>query len=250
MYAETITAQECGNRNNYKPLKIKTMSENQKQLTVHSQITMAELAKVENPAISIEQASVILRKTPKKNIKTRPAKGGGTWDYVTGVYVKKILNLAFGWDWSFEVKEYKIEPFFGQAYVLGRLTVNSNGKTIIKEQFGRVDIKFKKEPDRNGNRIPLDVGNDLKAATTDALKKCAAELGIASDVYAPAEFKEIEFNVPVVNNETSDWDKEQLRIKDFIINAKSINQLENLEINGVEMNQENWELLKQTKLNF
>ena len=35
------------------------------------------------------------------------------------------------------------------------------------------------------------MGNDLKAATTDALKKCASELGIASDIYAPNEFKAI-----------------------------------------------------------
>jgi hypothetical protein len=78
-------------------------------------------------------------------------------------------------------------------------------------QFGRVDIKFKKElafnedgtPKMTKNsrgqeyqiketsRNPLDLGNDLKAASTDALKKCASELGIASDVYAPEEFKEI-----------------------------------------------------------
>jgi hypothetical protein len=31
----------------------------------------------------------------------------------------------------------------------------------------------------------------MKAAATDALKKCAAELGIASDVYGKNEFKEI-----------------------------------------------------------
>ena len=37
----------------------------------------------------------------------------------------------------------------------------------------------------------MDLGNDLKAATTDALKKCASELGIASDIYAPNEFKSI-----------------------------------------------------------
>jgi hypothetical protein len=217
------------------------------KLTVHSQITMAELSKVENAAIDLKQASIILRKTPSKNIRTRPAKGGGTWKYVTGVYIKKVLNLAFGWDWSFEVKEYKIEPFFGQAYVLGRLTVNSNGKTIVKEQFGRVDIKFKKEPDAHGNRIPLDVGNDLKAATTDALKKCAAELGIASDVYAPAEFKEIEFNTPAANQNTDDWDKQQVRLKDFILQATNIKQLEDLEADGIEFSQDNWELLKTKK---
>ena len=49
-------------------------------------------------------------------------------------------------------------------------------------QFGRSDIKFKNEW-IDGKKIPtkepLDLGNDLKSATTDALKKCASEIGIA-----------------------------------------------------------------------
>ena len=36
----------------------------------------------------------------------------------------------------------------------------------------------------------LDFGNDLKGAATDSMKKCASMLGIASDVYGKAEFKE------------------------------------------------------------
>jgi len=36
----------------------------------------------------------------------------------------------------------------------------------------------------------VDFGNDMKAAATDALKKCASELGIASDVYGTAEYAE------------------------------------------------------------
>lgn len=151
-----------------------------------------QLCNKDNIVMNAEQLNFIFRKTPKKHIYSRPAKGGGKWDFVTGVYVKKVLNLVFGFNWSFEVVEHKIDLDVGQAYVLGKLTVNSNGKQIVKMQFGRVDIKFKKHPNENGHRMPLDVGNDLKAATTDALKKCAAELGIASDVYAPNEFREIQ----------------------------------------------------------
>jgi len=174
-------------------------------------VTQDELSKVEKNMLNVGQLSYLLQKTPKKHIYSRPAKGGGTWNYVTGTYIKKVLNLMFGWDWSFEIVEHKFDLNIGQAYVLGKLTVNSNGKSIVKMQFGRVDIKFKKElafnedgtPKMTKNsrgqeyqiketsRNPLDLGNDLKAASTDALKKCASELGIASDVYAPEEFKEI-----------------------------------------------------------
>jgi glucose-6-phosphate 1-dehydrogenase len=54
---------------------------------------------------------------------------------------------------------------------------------------------FKKQTDQertqNAERIPLSIGNDLKSAATDCLKKCAAEIGIAADVYNKEEFREI-----------------------------------------------------------
>lgn len=149
-------------------------------------VSAKELAKVENNMLNPQQLKYLLQKTPKNHIYKRKAKGGGTWDYVTGVYMKKVLNLMFGWDWSFEIVEHKFDLEVKQAYVLGKLTVNSGGRSIVKMQFGRADIKVKQS-----DGLPLDIGNDLKAASTDALKKCAAELGIASDVYAPNEFKEV-----------------------------------------------------------
>lgn len=164
------------------------------------EVTENELSKVEDNALNSKQLGFLLSKTPKNHIYERPGKGGGKWKFVTGVYVKKVLNLMFGWDWSFEVVEHKIDLQLKQAYVLGKLTVNSNGRSIVKMQFGRVDIKFRKS-----DNMPLDVGNDLKAATTDALKKCAAELGIASDVYAPNEFKEIK----IVEEEVAKTDDEK-----------------------------------------
>ena len=153
-----------------------------------SPLTIYEkMGKTAKPVLFTEQLIHILQATPREHIYTRPAKGGGTWDYVTGVYVKKVLNYVFAWNWDFEVKEKGIEG--GLIWVLGRLTVRTqSGATIVKEQFGRADLKSKK--DGTGY---VDYGNDLKAATTDALKKCASELGIASDVYGKNEFKEIKY---------------------------------------------------------
>lgn len=169
------------------------------------EVTSAELSKVENNMLNDKQLSFLLGKTPKNHIYERPAKGGGTWKYVTGVYMKKVLNLVFGWDWSFEIVEHKFDLQIGQAYVLGRLTVRSQGREITKMQFGRVDVKFKRQSDNDKKqgipKQPLDIGNDLKAASTDALKKCAAELGVASDVYAPNEFKEIKIIQPMTDDE-------------------------------------------------
>jgi len=134
-----------------------------------------------------KQIIKIFQRTPKNHIYTRPAKGGGTWDYVTGVYVKKVLNFVFGWLWDFEIVEHGREG--EQVWVKGRLTIRdpkTREPMIVKMQFGRADVKLKKD-----SKVPLDYGNDLKAAATDALKKCASELGIASDVYGKNEFREI-----------------------------------------------------------
>lgn len=137
--------------------------------------------------IKQNQLLFILQRTPKEHIYNRPAKGGGTWTYVTGVYVKKALNHIFGWMWDFQIIDKGREGDL--VWVQGRLTIkNKSAKPmIIKEQFGRADVKFKR-----GTKTPLDYGNDLKAAATDALKKCASELGIASDVYGKSEFQIIQ----------------------------------------------------------
>ena len=136
-----------------------------------------------------KQILKILQRTPAEHIYSRPAKGGGTWSYVTGTYIKKVLNYVFGWLWDFEIIEHGEKG--NQVWVLGRLTVkDGKGLTITKTQFGRADIKCKR-----GTKEPLDFGNDLKAASTDALKKCASEFGIASDIYGKNEFKDIKKTV-------------------------------------------------------
>lgn len=164
------------------------MSENKKADIGALMKQKGKLMLVTNSPISSKQVLQIFQKTPPQHIKTRPAKGGGTWDYVTGVYIKKVLNFVFGWLWSFQIIDKGVQG--DQVWVQGRLTINNpknpTEAMIVKEQFGRADIKFKKD-----SKIMLDYGNDLKAAASDALKKCAAELGIASDVYGKAEFKEI-----------------------------------------------------------
>lgn len=136
-----------------------------------------------------QQLLHILQKTPREHIYTRPAKGGGDWDYVTGTYIKKVLNYVFGWLWDFDVVEHGREGDL--IWVLGKLTVkDKKGFTISKTQFGRADIKYKKGKPHKPEYL-LDYGNDLKAATTDALKKCASEFGIASDIYGANEFREV-----------------------------------------------------------
>lgn len=150
--------------------------------------------------ITNEQKIWLLQRTPKDHVYTRPAKGGGTWNYVTGIYVQKVLNFVFNWNWDFEVVQEWEQPRMADkptsVICKGKLTVktvkNKVEHTITKTQYGRADVKYKK-----GSEEPLDIGNDYKAAATDALKKCASMLGIASDVYGGDEFKDVQMKVEV-----------------------------------------------------
>jgi hypothetical protein len=164
-----------------------------------------------------EQINIILSKTPKKYIKTRPAKGGGTWDFVSVSYITKCLNLMFGWDWDFEIIDEQILD--RQVIVKGKLTCRVGDRQIVKMQYGRKDIVKKKNSD-----IPLDVGNDLKAAASDSLKKCASSIGIAADIYGGDDFKEVKVSSPDLDEVTAK--KEFERISKWILDAKTSEDLE------------------------
>jgi hypothetical protein len=140
--------------------------------------------------VSSNQIMRMVQRTPRQYVYSRPAKGGGRWNYVTGSYVEKVLNYVFGFMWDFEIIEHGVQG--ETVWVKGKLRVkDQKGHEITKMQFGRADIKYKR-----GTKEMLDFGNDLKAASTDSLKKCASLLGIASDIYGTSEYKEESGNDP------------------------------------------------------
>lgn len=139
--------------------------------------------------VSESQVLKILQQTPPKHILKRKGKGGMMFDYVTGNYMRKVLNYVFAWNWDFEISKQEVfglELGWGQVITTGKLTVkNDKGQTITKVDNGKADVKYKKD-----TKIPMDLGNDFKASATDALKRCAAQLGIASDVYGKGELRD------------------------------------------------------------
>jgi hypothetical protein len=172
--------------------------------------------------INEDQFNFLFKKTPANQLYTRPAKGGGQWTYVKGGYVKKALNFISGFNWDFEIIDEMVMLEIGQVIVKGKLKVRLQGQEVVKMQYGRADVKFrnevvkdekgftvyeekygKKVPKKIKTTIPLDLGNDLKAAATDCLKKCASEMGVAADVYNSDSFKEVRIdNTPRnINNE-------------------------------------------------
>ena len=97
-------------------------------------------------------------------------------DYVETHTVITRLNEAFNGTWSFEAVEYKTME--GEIIVKGRLTAEG----ISKEQFGSNEIHRHKGQD-GGKGVPISVGDDLKAAASDALKKCATLFGVGLHLY-------------------------------------------------------------------
>jgi Rad52/22 family double-strand break repair protein len=105
-------------------------------------------------------------------IKQRKGRNG-VLDYVEGHTVIARLNAALDGAWSFEVVAHEVRD--DEVLVLGKLTAAG----IVKMQFGASQVTRDRE-----TRTALSLGDDLKAAATDALKKCATFLGVGLHLYA------------------------------------------------------------------
>lgn len=139
--------------------------------------------------------------TPGQFKKTRNIRGGGTAAYVEVGYVKQVLNTTFGPFWDFTRvgdpsylmdEQYMTDGRAGLIIVRGRLTIHIptplGWQSIIKEAVGEAEIQRFAKEDRNGKPLPnggkpVNIGDDEKAAESDALKRAASYLGIAADVY-------------------------------------------------------------------
>lgn len=141
------------------------------------------------------QIQKLWNSTPQRYKYARAAKGGGTWTYIKASYVRKVLDSVFGFNWSFEVETSLAEAFeiakatkvcVVKGTLIGRVKADGEWVELRKTQFGRAEVKFKKN-----SQDLLDFGNDMKAATSDCLKKCASLMGIGADVYEADEFVEI-----------------------------------------------------------
>jgi len=120
-----------------------------------------------------ETREILSRAFPPQLIKERPGPGGKRLSYVEGHKYIERLNEAFDGDWSFEIIEQMI--YENEVIVRGRLTVD--GGNIVKEQYGGAEAKVT----RHGEI--LSRADDLKAAATDALKKCSSLLGVGLHLY-------------------------------------------------------------------
>jgi len=104
----------------------------------------------------------------------KDVRGGIELEYITGEQAVSRLNEVLGVaGWSFRVLEHGYNQEADEIWVLTELTANFEGTTVVRQQFGSQKVKRSRNTDS-----PLDIGFDLKGATTDALKKCASLVGV------------------------------------------------------------------------
>ena len=123
---------------------------------------------------------VVESKTPKALQYQRKGRGNQTFTYMPVWWVIDQLNALFNYNWNWEIVREDIGKT--QVWVLGMLTIQTEVGLIKKSSYGGAEIKKL----RDGGET-VDIGDDLKAASADALKKAASMVGVAADLYRGAE---------------------------------------------------------------
>jgi hypothetical protein len=117
---------------------------------------------------------VLIRPFAPEQVKTRPGQGGKSYTYVEAHSVIARLNEASEFDWSFDVVKHDV--LADEVIVLGKLTIDG----VTKMAFGGSSVTR----DNSGKEVSL--ADDLKAATSDAIKKTASLFGIGLELYGGA----------------------------------------------------------------
>ena len=118
--------------------------------------------------MSKKVSEALLAPFEEKDLKHRPGRAGMTFTYADARAVAQRLDDVLGIEnWQFEVKV--ADP--ARAVVHGSLVVVIEGKTTIRQDFG----------------YPNSTQDDelLKSAASDALRRCAAQLGVGRSLYSP-----------------------------------------------------------------
>lgn len=161
-----------------------------------------DIEALNNPAFTKEQLHEIRKRTPASEVQNKTDENGRKYKTVSGAYMKKRLNIIFGWDWDFQIIDREFYASSKEVIVQGRLSIRSTSlHPIIREQFGKHYLENKTTTSGNVSRTAaVNIGNGFKSAATDAFKKCASEIGLCWDVYTN-EAPEGEPEAPEMNHQ-------------------------------------------------
>jgi hypothetical protein len=169
-------------------------------------------------SITVKHKKVSFMKTPKPYIKQKAG-----MDYVEYSYMRDIADKEFaGWSWEI----VSTEMLGSAAYVVhGRLKWYDEGIWRTGDMVAAHRIQTKR-----GTGDFVDIGNDVKAANTDAIKKAFnMYMNIADDVYR----NQIE------DMELSDEEKNDILVLASEISEEKMSSIHIL-INKGELNKANY----------
>ena len=118
--------------------------------------------------MSKQIAAALAAPFEEKDLKHRPGRAGMTFTYADARAVAQRLDDVLGLTgWEFEVAVADA----ARGVVKGTLHIVVDGKTVIHEDFGYPNSTQDDEP--------------LKSAASDALRRCAAQIGVGRSLYSP-----------------------------------------------------------------
>lgn len=139
-------------------------------------------------------------------------KGGANLTYIPVSEVINRLNKVIGVDkWSYSVKSWQQ---LGNAIVAHvTLIAEIEGNTVTRDGVGGQKIKMTKQGE------PLDIGDEVKGAVSDALKKAAQAFGVGLYLARSEDAMEIEQVIEAAAN--IDPEAEKVWV-DFVAISKNL----------------------------
>ena len=162
-------------------------------------------------------------RTPATQIKKRP----DGYDYVEEGYMRKKLNDLYP-IWSWELDEIQ---FLGGEWVWARGTLIIDDHNVVRKYGAAAShrITYKRGVPHTPENI-IDIGNNIKAANSDAFKVAANRLcNIADDVYR----KQVELPKPLTESQKGEIDQLLWEVDNKTLQRKVESQIENELINSV-----------------
>ena len=174
-----------------------------------NEIVATHMSTIESSLVKITQTHDTVSEitTPKAYIKKKM-----DMDYVEIGYMKKLADKFYpGWSWEI----IKTEFAGTEAYVIhGRLKWYDNGIQRIGDMTAAHRVQKKRS---DGGYV--DLGNDVKAANTDCMKKAFnMYMNIADDVY---------------RNQVEDTELSEKQIRELIFTAAAVSEEKAGEINAL-----------------
>ena len=153
-------------------------------------------------SLSTKQRLQLFANTSKNFIKDRPGRGSHVVKYVEGWYIKQVMNVVFDYKWSNHIEGHTITEH--EVIVWGTVSADmGDGSIQTQSSFGESAIHYYKcdkiksvqqacVKDKSICKVhtceqPVSIGDDLKAAHTDMIKKACNIWGIAMDIYSKRE---------------------------------------------------------------